>query len=195
LGGNQEIKMLYVIGGAPRTGKSILGQRLAAKLHIGWVSTDLLMEILRLVEEEGVKNNWNATPEAISQNATWFFPYLDRFISGIIAKAESYLIEGVDFLPAQITHLAESYPINSIFLGCLKMTLERFDQFPGHSPGYAKLPDEVRRQMAQDIPIWSKYIQQEAHKYGYSFIDMSDNFSMRVDEAETLLMSRFRSTS
>ena len=67
--------MIYLIGGAPRTGKSILGQRFAAKLKIGWISTDLLMELLRVQGDEGVKTEWNATPEAIASNAEWFFPY------------------------------------------------------------------------------------------------------------------------
>ncbi len=41
-----EINMIYLIGGAPRTGKSILGQRIAVKLRISWISTDLLKEFL-----------------------------------------------------------------------------------------------------------------------------------------------------
>ena len=34
--------MIYFVGGAPRVGKSILCQQIAAKLAIGWISTDLL---------------------------------------------------------------------------------------------------------------------------------------------------------
>jgi len=45
--------MIYLIGGAPRAGKSILGQRLCATLKVGWVSTDLLMELLRVAKRFG----------------------------------------------------------------------------------------------------------------------------------------------
>ena len=38
--------MIYLIGGAPRAGKSILCQQIAAKLRVGWISTDLLMETI-----------------------------------------------------------------------------------------------------------------------------------------------------
>jgi 2-phosphoglycerate kinase len=49
--------MIYLIGGAPRTGKTILAQRISARLGIGWISTDLLMESLR------VKHQWKESAE------------------------------------------------------------------------------------------------------------------------------------
>ena len=123
--------MIYLVGGAPRAGKSILGQRVAAKLNVGWVSTDVLMELLRVKNEAGVKVEWNAAPAAITANAAWFFPYLERFIWGVSSLADNYVIEGVDFLPAQGVQLSRQYQIRAVFLGCASMTLERLNQFPG----------------------------------------------------------------
>ena len=91
--------MIYLIGGAPRASKSILSQRLCATLRIGWVSTVLLMELMRACNAVGRKMKWDATPEAISANAEWFFPYLERFIWGVNSLADDYIIEGVDFFP------------------------------------------------------------------------------------------------
>ncbi len=179
--------MIYLIGGAPRAGKSILAQRIAAKLRIGWISTDLLVELLRVKNVEGTKAEWNAAPEAIAAAAEWFFPCLERFVWGTRDLAGSYLIEGVSFLPAQIAQLSAHYQIRSLFLGCSKMTLERFDRFPGRSRGYARLPEEMRRQFAQDVPLWSDFIRQEAERWGYPYIDMSDDFPSRLDEAEAVL--------
>src|SRR5688572_10010624 len=132
----RRIAMIYLVDGAPRTGKSILGQQVAANLNIGWISTDLLMELLRVKNDEGVKTEWNATPEAITANANWFFPYLKRFVWGITSQAKNYVIEGVDFLPADVKRLSAQYQISTVFLGCSRMTLESLDQFPGRSPGY-----------------------------------------------------------
>ncbi len=179
--------MIYFIGGAPRAGKSILGQRIAAQLKIGWVSTDLLMELLRVKKVEGVLKEWNAAPEAIAASAEWFFPCLERFVWGVRSMAESYVIEGVGFLPAQITQLSADYPLRSVFLGCSKMTLDRFDRFPGHSRGYSGLPEAVRRQFAQDIPRWSEYVRQEAERYGCAYVDMGEDFELRLSEAEAVL--------
>ena len=58
----------------------MLGWRIAANLQIGWISTDLLMEILRVKGDDGVKVAWDAASEAIAGNSEWFFPYLERFI-------------------------------------------------------------------------------------------------------------------
>lgn len=179
--------MIYLIGGAPRVGKSILGQQLAVKLKISWISTDILVELLKAKNVEGTKAEWNAAPEAIAAHADWFFPCLERFVFGVSSLAGSYVIEGVSFLPAQVAQLSTQYEIRSIFLGCAKMTLERLDRFPGRSRGYASLPEEARRQFAQDIPRWSEFVRQETECFDYPYIDMSDDFPSRLREADVML--------
>jgi hypothetical protein len=179
--------MIYLIGGAPRVGKSILCQQVSAKLQVGWISTDLLMELLRAKKEEGVKVEWNATPEAIMADAEWFFPYFERFIWGVSSLAENYVIEGVDFLPAQVVKLSSQNQIRSIFLGRSQMTLKTFDQFPGRSRGYSSLPEEMRLQIVRDVPLWSEFIRQEAERFGYPYFDMIGDFPQRLNEAEAML--------
>ena len=179
--------MIYLVGGAPRAGKSILGQQLSSTLNVGWVSTDLLRELLRVKNDEGVKGAWNAAPAAITAHAEWFFPYLERFIWGVSSLADSYVIEGVDFLPAQVVQLATQYQIRSVFLGCSRMTLERLDHFPGRSRGYAQLPEEVRRQIVQDVPRWSEFIRQEAERFGHPYVDMVSDFPQRLRAAAAVL--------
>ncbi len=179
--------MIYLIGGAPRAGKSILGQQVAVKLKTSWISTDVLHELLRVRNTEDTKTEWNAAPAAITADAEKFFPYLERFVWGVNSLAEHYVIDGVDFLPAQVAQLATHYPIRAVFLGCSQMTLERFDQFPGRSHGYASLPEAMRRQIVHDVPRWSELIRQEATRFGYRYIDTRDDFSARLQEAEAVL--------
>jgi len=145
------------------------------------------MELLRVKNEEGVKVEWNAAPEAIAATAEWFFPYLERFAWGVRSLAESYVIEGVDFLPAQVAQLSAHYQTRSVFLGCSRMTVERLDRFPGRSRGYASLPEEVQRQFVQDVPLWSEFVRQEAERFGYPYFDMIDDFPSRLSEAEAVL--------
>lgn len=179
--------MIYVVGGAPRAGKSILGQQVAANLKIGWISTDILMELLRVKNELGIKAEWNASLQAITANAEWFFPYLERFVWGVTSSAENYLIEGTDFLPAQVKQLSEQYQIRAVFLGCSKMTPESVEQFPGRSRGYSSLPEEFRRQIAKDVPFWSEYIRQESERFGYPYIDTANDVPKQVSQAESIL--------
>ena len=179
--------MLYLIGGSPRAGKSVLGQQVAAHLNIGWISTDLLVHLLRVNNEKGVKTEWNATPHAITASAQWFFPYLQQFVWGVTSQAENYLIEGVDFLPAQVKQLADQYELRAIFLGCSQMTLDTFDQFPGRSLGYKRLPEELRRQIVADVPRWSEFIRQECNRFNYPYIDTADSFHDQLLRAKRLL--------
>ena len=134
-----------------------------------------------------MKTEWNATPDAIISTAEKFFPYLERFVWGVSSMAESYLIEGVDFLPAQVSQLSKNYQIRSVFVGCSEMSLERFDQFPGRSVGYTFLPEETRHQIVNDVRLWSKFIRQEAKRFGIPYIDMIGDFSSRLQEAEAIL--------
>lgn len=179
--------MIYLIGGAPRAGKSILAHQLAAKLRIGWISTDLLVDQLRLKNVPGVPSEWNASSEAILANADWFFPCLERFVWGVGSMADHYIIEGVDFLPEHAARLAKNYAMHSVFIGCSRMTLEHFDRFPGRSRGYSRLPEETRRQFAGDVPLWSAFIQQECARFGMPYIDTAGDFFARLDEAEKVL--------
>lgn len=180
--------MIYLIGGAPRTGKSILGQQVAVTLQSSWLSTDVLQDLLRVKDAEGSNAEWNAAPAAITAKGESFLPYLARFIWGVSSLADSYVIDGVDFLPAQVTQLAAQYPIRAVFLGCSQMTLDRFDRFPGRSHGYASLPEAMRCQIVHDVPLWSAFIAQEASRFGYHYIDMHDNFAARLQEAAALLI-------
>lgn len=179
--------MIYLIGGAPRSGKTILAQQFAAQRKSGWISTDLLFQVLRAKKVPGTKVEWDATPQVIAAHAKWFFPSLERFVFGVSGMAESYVIEGVLILPTQVAQLTARYQVRSVFIGCSKMTLARFDRYPGRSKGYADLPRELRRQFAGDIPRWSEFVRQEAERIGYPYVDMSDDFPARLREASALL--------
>jgi hypothetical protein len=104
-----------------------------------------------------------------------------------LSLAENYLIEGVDFLPAQVKKLSARYQLQAVFLGCSKMTLEHLDRFPGRSRGYSGLPEELRRQFTKDVPRWSEFIRQECESFGYTYIDTVNDFSQRLAYAESIL--------
>ena len=175
--------MIYLVGGAPRSGKSVLGQQVAAHLNIGWVATDVLRSLLRAEGDE----EWDATPKAITNTADWFFPHLKRFVGGISALADDYLIEGVHFLPRHAAELAKEFELRAVFLGCSALTLERFDEFPGRSKGYAALPLELRQQIVRDVPSWSAVIGEQAMLAGYRYVDTTGEFPERLVEAELVL--------
>src|SRR5260370_31730791 len=144
------------------------------------------MELLGGAFAAGRKMKWDAAPEAIRAHAEWFFPYLERFVWGVSSLADHYVIEGVDFLPAQVAQLSAQYPIRAVFLGCSRLTLEGLTQFSGRS-GYGSLPEARRRQIVEDVPRWSAFIRQESDRFGYAYVDMVSDFPQRLAEAEMVL--------
>src|SRR5262249_45498246 len=114
--------MIYLIGGPARVGKTVLAHQVSTKLQAGWISTDILMTLLIMTNVEGIKTEWNACREALTRNAEWFYPYLERFVWGINSMAEQYVIEGVDFLPAQVAQIASQYELRAVFMGRSTMT-------------------------------------------------------------------------
>lgn len=181
--------MIYLIGGAPRSGKTLLAQRLARKLGAGWISTDLLRDLVKVKIDEGPPVVWDASPQAIIAWADWFFPCLNRFVWGVNSLSDHYIIEGVHFLPIQAAELGDRFSIRALFIGCSTMSVDKLDQFPGRSQGYAALPSGIKEQIAADVPLWSRFIEREANKVGYPFLDMADDFERHVTRAERLLTS------
>jgi hypothetical protein len=105
----RRLHMIYLIGGAPRSGKTILSQQIAARLKIGCISTDILVDLLRFHGIRGPVEEWDASPEAIAAAAKWFYPTLERFVWGIRSMADSYVIDGVNFLPDHVMQLSQRY--------------------------------------------------------------------------------------
>lgn len=83
--------------------------------------------------------------------------------------------------------LSAQYKIRALFLGCSTMTLEKFDQFPGRSVGYAYLPKEFKRQIVKDVPLWSEFISKECESFGYPYVDTANDFSNQLIQARFIL--------
>jgi hypothetical protein len=144
------------------------------------------MQLLKVANAAGRKTTWDATPDAISAQAAWFFPYLERFVWGVSALADQYVIEGVDFLPAQVAQLAARFPLRAVFLGCSRLTLEDLDRDAARS-GYARMPEALRRQIVEDVPRWSAFVRQEAERFGYPYFDVAGDIPQRLAAAEQAL--------
>jgi hypothetical protein len=179
--------LIYLIGGAPRAGKSTLAQQVSARLGIGWISTDVILEVIKVAEGEA-ERDWDASIESINSNSERFYPFFERFIWAVQSQTENYVVEGVDFLPVHVSRIMARWNVSAVFLGRSKMTIDEFDQYPGKSPGYANLPKELRKQIADDIPVWSNLLKTEADRFHFPYIDMSTNFIQSLEEAESVLL-------
>lgn len=113
---------MYLIGGAPRTGKSIISNHLMRELTIPWLSTDVLRTVIHDVmplSEQAVKFPYGGFTSAdqltemqVKQMVDWQITEtnslqtcINSFIRHQIGVCDDHILEGVHILPQHIRTL------------------------------------------------------------------------------------------
>src|SRR6266540_3322963 len=87
-------RILYLIGGPPRVGKSSLAQRLLTLDRIPWLPTDVLRTVLRRVLPE--LDAIDQDPVNPSLLAEYMYPHIERAAEVCTEENERFLIEGFE---------------------------------------------------------------------------------------------------
>lgn len=194
---------LWLVGGAPRCGKSKLTGRIVARQSCDTLSTDYLRDPLRqflselecsaLYENESSEGTlaervdrqnresavvWKAVREYATQHAEWS----DRPL----------LIDGVAVLPEYARQLSERIDVCAVFLG--NQAPEHVDVLLDHAAsnkrdwlhGWSR--DRVEHFAAFKVAM-SKWLEASATEHGYPYIEMSHDFAAAQARAEALLVS------
>jgi 2-phosphoglycerate kinase len=188
--------MIFLLGGPPRVGKSIISSEIRQKCAVSVVSTDTLGAVLENVlnPEEApdlfIISKFNELPMAergklIMKDPAELIDYV-RKESHVVWKAvESFirrennegrdaLIEGVAVLPELMSKL-DDIPHRVVFIGNqgenhklnIKKSAEKneYDWMSGAS-------DQYIGAFAMFVKRMSAYIEQDAKKYGFEYIEM-----------------------
>ncbi|HEV8556611.1 MAG TPA: hypothetical protein VGR06_09475 [Actinophytocola sp.] len=91
-------RSLYLVGGAPRVGKSSLAQRLLQIDGIPWLPTDVLRTALRRVLPE--LDALDQDPVDASLLAEFMYPHVEQAAEVCAEEAERFLIEGFELAPS-----------------------------------------------------------------------------------------------
>ena len=180
--------MIKLIGGAPRVGKTLLAERVAQDSRASWISTDVLTTVIRVGVPDLTRIDWGNV-DTITAHTERFFPYLERFIWGVTSLRAPYVIEGVDFLPAQAAQLAQRFGVRSVFLGDSEMTAARLQANLGRQPWLAGASPERFQEMADHVVAHTTLVKRECARLGLRFVDMAGDFEQRLREAAALLAS------
>src|SRR6266568_5086841 len=89
---------LYLVGGAPRVGKSLLAQRLLETDGIPWLPTDVLRTVLRRVLPE--LDAIDQDPVDAWRLAEVMYPHVEQAAEVCAEEAERFLIEGFELSPS-----------------------------------------------------------------------------------------------
>ena len=178
--------MLYLIGGAPRCGKTLLAQRLGSALGAGWCSTDTVRDVVAMLRPDfGAAGGVGVPPGA---EANLFFPYFERMAESCAYLAADYVVEGVGFLPRHVEALASWVDRRVVFVGMVEPRLDAILAHEGRNRWHRHLPPETLAAVPAWIADWSHALREECAATGVRYVDLSDDFDAGQREAERLLL-------
>jgi hypothetical protein len=183
--------MLYLIGGAARTGKKILSERLLKEKNIPYFCLDYLISAID-------RNLHNISS---CQAAFKIWPNLEAMLRNIVEVKSNYIIEGDKLLPGQVSKLIQDYPnqIISCFLGYSTIDplqkVKAIKQYSSHINDWTRESSEIDlRDLVTEMLDYSQYLQTECLKYNLSYFDTSEDFSKTIDKAYQYLIKPNRNT-
>jgi hypothetical protein len=181
--------MLYLIGGAACTGKTILSERLLKEKKNPYFCLDYLAS--------AIDRNLHNIPSR--QAAYKILPNLEAMLRNIVEVKSNYIIEGDKLLPEQVIKLIQVYPnqIISCFLGYSTIDplqkVKAIKQYPSHINDWTRESSEIDlRDLVTEMLDYSQYLQAECYKYSLRYFDTSEDFSNTIDKAYQYLILTHR---
>lgn len=203
--------MIYLIGGAPRCGKTILSKQIAKQKGMSWLSTDKIRQMVvactpRTQQEEKFPyiklqkavrpyHDLNDNPPRILLNAEIkesrsIWPSTRKLIEDLVESDEDFVIEGVHLMPTLIHQLKATPVWKQIRLLYLVKT-DMNDILTGFHKNTSKHDwltgalsnKELLNKVARMVQTKSVYIAQQAKKFGFTVIDTGKDFEKKLESA------------
>ena len=185
--------MIYLIGGAPRTGKSTIAKQFAEFIGGRFVSTDEIESPSQdqsvFFSDDAAKNT--LTPkerlDSVINEANQIIRDIDGIINSAINNNEIIVIEGVHLFPAYVSGLMIKFGeknLKAIFVGSsnIELMLQGMNQNTSPNNWPKNFNQEVKRQIALFTKEFSDYIGAESKKYNLPYKERSDNFQRDTNE-------------
>jgi hypothetical protein len=181
--------MLYVLGGAPRSGKSLVARRLLRECGLPYFPTDALMMGLRngLPELRLPSGNPRATGDRL-------WPVVRAMVMSLHWTRETYLLEGDLLLPE---HVATLQPVlqdelRACWLGYADIGVaEKVAQlrlFPaGPNDWLRDASDEQHQRLVARMRTYSRELRDACAARGFPYFDGSNDFLAATEEAFSYL--------
>jgi 2-phosphoglycerate kinase len=181
--------LLYLIGGAPRAGKTILARRILAGHRIAYFSLDVLMSgIANAMPERGIK-----VPDPALERARPMWPLVRAMALNLIESGDDYLIEGDVILPEHVAELRRQFApqMRSCFLGYASIDpatkMHAIRRYASAGDWTLSLTDAYLLKLTAELRDFSAYLRDQSAQHGLSFFDESAGFAEMLDQALAFL--------
>jgi hypothetical protein len=181
--------MIYLIGGAPRVGKTTLARMLLERKGVPFIPADVLANALSKTYPElevgfGSFGRWDQIPEK-------FYPFFRKVVRGLRHHHADFTVEGDSFFPQQAHQLLqeskEEIKIKACFLGASATTLENIRKY-ALSDWVGELPEEQQQALPHWIVEKSQMFKTESEKYGIPYFDVATEREKTLEAAYSYLI-------
>jgi hypothetical protein len=184
---------LYLVGGAPRVGKSLLAQRLLAMDGIPWLPTDVVRTVVRRVAPD--VDATDQDPVDAAALAEVMYPHIEQAAEVCAEEADRFLIEGFELAPSYLARLRAALgetEVRACFLGHGSFSAEDLAGYRGPKPQFeSELSPEELRESADWIRRRSRQLRQQCEAMDVPYIDVGEvGFEAAMTEARRLLLGR-----
>jgi 2-phosphoglycerate kinase len=208
--------MIYLIGGPPRSGKTILSKKISKRLGIPCISCDTLETIVRA---HIPKNQWkqkfpkNEIRKMTKQNndimyssytagqimrsyakqARTSWRTIELFIECELKEGNDYILEGHQIHPVLVSRLKKKYGkgIHEVFLVRTDPVILIKDALKNKAPNdwFIKKTKQEKTytKIASMLCLYGVYLKKEAEKNNLSVV-LTDSFRNGISAAATLLL-------
>lgn len=200
--------MIYLIGGSPRSGKTILSKKLANDLGSLYISTDILRLFMLASLTGDDKYKYFPFEKMMDQASTIDTFYKEvsgenmlladieeakNLMPGILAFIEhfkklniDYVIEGVHFLPNLISHLKSDEKIKIVMLTKTDTNkiLDGLKENKGKDDWIADNinDDQILLNAAKSLVEYGKYFETGSAKYKVKCINTENDFFDKIED-------------
>jgi hypothetical protein len=183
---------LYLVGGAPRVGKSSLAQRLLELDGIPFLPTDVLRTVLRRVLPE--LDAIDQDPVDASLLAEFMYPHIEQAAEVCVEEVACFLIEGFELSPSYLARLQaalEQTEVRGCFLGHGSFSVEDLAGYRGPKPQHRGAARAELREAAAWIRRRSRQLREECGEAGVPYVDVGElGFEAAMLQARRLLLGR-----
>jgi hypothetical protein len=183
---------LYLVGGAPRVGKSSLAQRLLEIDGIPFLPTDVLRTVLRRVLPE--LDAIDQDPVDAWRLAEFMYPHIEQAAEVCIEEAACFLIEGFDLAPTHVARLQAALApaeVRGCFLGHGWFSVEDLAGYQGPKPQHRGASRAELGEAAAWIRRRSRQLREECSNAGVPYVDVGElGFEAAMRQARRLLLGR-----